>query len=275
MNIYVKIIEDSLYKGSRLTTFEICLPKVILAEFNTHRVFSRNFSSSRAIPVKKLTQQDSFKPLYWGKNQAGMQASTEEIENISEAEKIWQDAIDYCKNASEKLADLGLHKQWSNRLNDWHTMTKGIVTSSYWDNFFELRSHPDAQPEIKMLSDMMLNKYNSSTQKILQYGDYHLPYTLPEERETLNIETLAKCSAARCARVSYLTHDNEKPSIEKDLELYTRLVGSEPIHASPTEHQAVAGLSCNNGNFNSNWGQFRKFIETKNESEFFKDFRTK
>ena len=66
MNISAKVIRDSISEYNRITTIEISLPKILLAEFGTHRVFSRSFSSSRAIPTAKLLQQDYFEPLFYG-----------------------------------------------------------------------------------------------------------------------------------------------------------------------------------------------------------------
>ena len=79
--INAKIVADSMSpEGVRLTTLQLRYPRFILAEFNTHRVFSRNSSSSRAIPVKKMLEQvqtDPAMPVWWGKNQPGMQAREE------------------------------------------------------------------------------------------------------------------------------------------------------------------------------------------------------
>ena len=266
MEIYAKIIEDSISKDNkRITTMQIHFPKCLTAEFNTHRVFSRNFSSSRAIPVSKLTEIDSFYPLYYGENQSGMQAKKTEIENVSEAEKIWLDAIEYCKNASLKLSELGLHKQWSNRLNDWHTMSTGIVTSTEWNNFFMLRDHPDAQPEIQELAIKMKEAINSSIPKLLNYGEWHLPYVTKVERETIELSDLKKISAARCCRVSYLKQDGTNPSIEDDLKLFNRLAGAIPKHYSPLEHQATPCVSFLDGIYSGNfkgWVQFRRLDES-------------
>ena len=44
------------------------MPRIILAEFNTHRLFSRNSASSRAIPFKKMVQsvlENPFIPIAW------------------------------------------------------------------------------------------------------------------------------------------------------------------------------------------------------------------
>lgn len=280
MNIYAKIIKDSIYRESRLTTFEVCFPKVLLAEFNTHRVFSRNFSSSRAIPVSKMTDdnQDFFEPSFWGKNKAGMQSDDEEITDIDTAKKMWYDAVQYSRTISNELMKLGVHKQWANRLNDWHVMAKGIVSSTDYDNFFSLRCHESAQPEIRILAECMRNEYLNNTPCEMKANQYHLPYINNDEYEKYDIKNLVKFSVARCARVSYKLHDNSDPNPEKDFELYNRLVGSKPIHASPAEHQAKATLlwppytdHTQSGNFNNNWKQYRKFIETNTEEEFFND----
>ena len=78
MTTFAKIIADSISEtGERLTTVQVKFHRYILSEVNTHRVFSRNYSSSRAIPISKLIEQvrkDPAMPVYWGKNKAGMQA---------------------------------------------------------------------------------------------------------------------------------------------------------------------------------------------------------
>ena len=49
------IAADSInVKGKRITTFIVTMPRIVLAELNTHRVFSRNSASSRAIPFTKM-----------------------------------------------------------------------------------------------------------------------------------------------------------------------------------------------------------------------------
>ena len=273
MNISAKIIADSVSEtGKRITTLQVQFPKAILAEFLTHRVFSRNFSSSRAIPVNKVAQLDYFEPVYWGKNKEGMQAKLEEIENKEEAEKIWNDAIKYCRNSSLKLAELGLHKQWSNRIMDWFIMVNGIVTSTEFDNFFTLRIHADAQPEINLLASKMKEAMDNSTPKLLHNYEWHLPYVLEEEKDYYKNHSdhyiLPKISAARCCRVSYLKHDGQKPSIEDDLIRFNKLAGSTPKHYSPLEHQATPdeiilgeySYPRFHGNF-VGWIQFRKLDE--------------
>jgi hypothetical protein len=73
--VRARILLDSVSSaGIRLTTLEVEFPRYLLAEFNTHRQFSRNFRSSRAVPVERMLteiEQHPFVPLYFGKNQPG------------------------------------------------------------------------------------------------------------------------------------------------------------------------------------------------------------
>jgi thymidylate synthase ThyX len=141
--------------------------------------------------------------------------------------------------------------------------TKTIVTSTEWENFFQLRCHKDAQPEIKVLADLMLEIYLRNIPDKLKYGEWHLPYVTDIEFIDYPLDDCIKMSSSRCARVSYLTHDGKVPSKEKDFKLYEDLVGSIPIHASPTEHQATPTKDTKfNKNFRG-WKQHRADIEHK------------
>ena len=266
--IEVKIILDSISpKNIRITTFELKYPRFILSEFNTHRVFSRNSASSRAIPVIKLIKDvinDPVIPVFWGKNIPGMQAK-EELTGLKKKLSIflWKFSRYPACFFAYILTKIGLHKQIANRIIEPWMYTKTIVTATELNNFFELRCHKDAQPEIKVLADQMREIYNRSIPKNLKYGEWHLPYIMDDERFNYPIEQLIKISTARCARVSYLTHDGKIPSVEKDFKLYDDLVGSVPIHASPTEHQATPTKDTK---FHKNfigWKQHRADIEDK------------
>jgi len=279
-----KVIEDTRWGESRLTTLQLRYPRLIHSEFMTHRVFSRNASSSRAIPVKKIIEQVLSKPampIHWGKNVSGMQAK-EELSPVDclHAMDLWNIAAKDAAKTATEMMNLGLHKQVANRILEPFQFMNVIVTSSKWTNFFELRDHPDADPNICHLAKHMKRAMEEHEPRRVAFDDtrnalFHLPYVSTEEREQLTVSVLAKISAARCARVSYLTHDGENPVIEKDLELYERLVGSAPMHASPVEHQAKAlvreeeinGRNMS-GNFDKYWGQFRKYIEVGEPQEF-------
>jgi thymidylate synthase ThyX len=284
----VKIIEDSHagYEKDRLTTFQLSYPRFCHAEFLTHRVFSRNASSSRAIPIHKMIESvknSPAMPVHWGQNQSGMQADNE-ITDTSKAVELWLEAAASACHHAEKLNTLGLHKQVVNRILEPFQYIHVVVTASDYSNFFKLRSHKDAQPEIKLLSDMMMESYNKNKPKDISNGGLHLPYILEEEFGLYSVEELLKMSTARCARVSYLTHDNKKPSYDNDMKLFHRLITSEPMHASPTEHQArtwfdhehelsLAVRKGFSGNFNnSKFFQYRKYLEHEKNYEYYKNF---
>ena len=267
--ITAKVIEDSIAEnGVRLTTLQLCYPRFIHAEFMTHRVFSRNASSSRAIPVAKMIEQvrnDPAMPIHWGKNQAGMQANEELAPMAQEgARQLWMQAARDAASVAQVMADVGLHKQVANRILEPYQYMHVIVTATEWENFFELRNHPDAQPEIHALAKVMHFALAESRPVQRQENDWHLPYVTRAERVAFNndLDLLLKLSAARCARVSYLTHDGQTPSVEKDVALYDRLVGSKPLHASPIEHQATPLPEADmwSGNFRG-WLQNRKIVE--------------
>lgn len=241
---YAKIILDSITtKGDRLTTMEVEMHRFVLPEFNTHRMFSRNSASSRAIPISKqirMVRHDPATPILWGRNQPGMQAG-DEIDDPDTAEKIWLKASKSAVKQAEKLERMGVHKQVVNRLLEpfmWH---KVIVTATSWDGFFEQRCSPLAQPEIRAVADEMKLAMDNSEPQNIYAGEFHLPYLLDEEKY-LDTRSKIKISIARCARVSYLNHDGAV-DIQKDFDLFEKLATAEPPHWSPMEHVATpAGL---------------------------------
>lgn len=236
------VVADSVSPaGVRLTTIEVTLHRFVLAELNTHRVFSRNSASSRAIPVKKQLARvvdDPALPVEFGANQRGMQAGEPLTgEDHDAALTAWLEARDHAVAAVEQLQELGVHKQVTNRILEpfmWHTV---IVTATEWDGFWEQRCSPLAQPEIRVAAEAMQAAYDDSTPSEVGLGQWHTPY-LRDEDGDLDDETARQVSAARCARVSYLTHDGRR-DIDKDLELYERLVTARPPHWSPLEHVAT------------------------------------
>jgi len=263
MTITAQIIADSISpEGIRLTTLQLRYPRFIHAEFMTHRDFGRNASSSRAIPVKRMIEdlrRDPAMPVFWGSNQPGMQAGTE-LTGISldSTKAQWLMGMEVAIHHAEMLMNYGLHKQIANRILEPWAHINVVVTTTNWENFFTLRRHSDAQPEIKVLADTIWLAMNQSTPKNLQPGEWHLPYVgendFSSARHVLKTgritrdepmydelvdKILKKVSVARCARVSYLTHDGRATTVEEDLALFERLMGAQPLHASPAEHQAT------------------------------------
>lgn len=253
-----KIVADSISPNEdRLTTMEVVMHRFVLAEFNTHRVFSRNSASSRAIPIEKRMSavlNDCAFPLKWGRNQKGMQAEEElSFEESCKARGLWERAATNAVLIAQELRELGLHKQVTNRLLEpflWHTV---VVSSTEWDNFFTQRCSPLAQPEIRQTAEAMREALRASKPQLVSYGEYHLPYVQDDEK-SLDLLKQVKFSVARCARVSYLTHDGVR-SHEKDFELYERLRSASPPHASPFEHVARPS-NLATGNFKG-WLQLR------------------
>ncbi|WNL50675.1 thymidylate synthase [Ruegeria phage RpAliso] len=289
MTIEAKIIAHSrsCYHASEhlgpvpdLITFQLRYPRFIHAEVMTHRLFSRNASSSRAIPVKRMIQDvidDPAMPIHWGKNQRGMQAEHEHDAGVpipfpvhaTGLSVVWEDCLHTPKGAwlhardnavkvAKSFDAAGYHKQVVNRILEPFTHINVIVTASGFDNFFWLRRHPDAQPEIKALADAMWDALQASTPKVLYPGEWHLPYVTDEDRANYGLSDLIRVSVARCARVSYMTHDGRKPDFEEDRALYERLVGGEPLHASPAEHQAMIDTPS--------WGEHTAFWDNASKS---------
>ncbi len=290
--ISAAVIADSIGPESpRLTTMLLRYPRCIHAEFMTHRVFSRNASSSRAIPVERLiadVERDPFVPLHWGKNQKGMQANEECDEPITltdigtneqwqvDREEAWLNLMADAVRIARAYSKAGYHKQIVNRLLEPWAHINVLVTGTQWSNFLALRDHKDAEPHIQLLAKEVRKAFEGSVPKKLGMGEWHLPFVEEWDRTQMlgttqlrSNETLIKVSVARCARTSYLTYEGSKPTIEQDLALYERLVGSEPLHASPAEHQATPdrlktiGSGWSKEHLHGNllgWQQFRKML---------------
>lgn len=242
MKTSAKVIADSIStSGVRITTMELCYQRFIHSEFMTHRMFSRNASSSRAIPIHKMIDQvrdNAAMPTHWGKNQPGMQAR-EEIDDVASAKESWLFGSSLAIGTAKVLNDAGLHKQIANRGLEAYQWIKVIVTATEWDNFFKVRLHKDAQPEMMVLAEHMKKAMDESIPVELQPGEWHLPYVDLGDFDDSGdpISEAIKCSIARCARVSYLNHDNSAPDIAKDIALADMLLAAG--HLSPFEHIAT------------------------------------
>lgn len=247
--IKATIIKDSIANGISITTFELEYPRFIHSELMTHRVFSRNAASSRAIPIAKMNENimtNPAMPIHWGKNQSGMQAKEELDEDTkSKAMYEWKFAKNDAVMHAERLAAMALHKQAVNRLTEPFQHMKTVVTATEWENWYELRAHPDAQPEIQELATKMRVAHIGSEPQDLKHGDWHLPYVHTEYVENrltysvddvmLTLEDAKKVSVSCCAQVSYRKNDT---TLDKAEVIYDKLCTMKPFHASPFEHQA-------------------------------------
>jgi thymidylate synthase ThyX len=284
-----RVLLDSVSPdGHRLTTIEVTCHRFVLAEFNTHRVFSRNSASSRAIPVAKQIEKvrkHPAIPVVFPAEQKGMQGGEALSDALLDtAESVWRHGANSAVEHAEALVDLGVHKSVVNRFLEpflWHTI---IVSATDWEGFWRQRCSSDAQPEIRVAAEAMKAAYNASTPTPLAHGEWHTPLIQPDEDEVFwadlclsqwtdlsGAELRKRVSTARCARVSYLTHDGKR-DIEADLTLYDRLVTADPGHWSPLEHVAtpcgntayVPGaanvIHVHPGNF-TGWDQHRHEVE--------------
>jgi thymidylate synthase ThyX len=279
--IEVKIIADSISNsGVRLTTFVLKYPRFFHSEFMTHRVMSRNASSSRAIPLHKEIEEvvnNPAIPLSFLKNKPGMQGG-DPLEDQQSAVNLWLEARDKAVECAKKMQDMNIHKQFANRILEPFTHISVVVTATDYINFFGLRYHQDAQPEILELAKKMYQAYNANTPDKLNDGEWHLPFITNKDWEEAKatctnqneaLQQVLKRSAARCARVSYRNHDGTNTTLAQDLTLYDRLINSTPAHCSPVEHQAMACSDPNirSGNFKG-WVQYRQGIKGQNIVSF-------
>lgn len=286
--IEARVIANSISpQGIKLPTLMLRYPKFIHGELMTHRVFSRNASSSRAIPVRKMLYEvrsayERVMPVSWPAEQKGMQGGDElEGQALSNAQAGWVRAALYAADQAEAMVKAGLHKSLANRILEPFSHINVLVTSTEWDNFFGLRLDRAAQPEMRALAVAMWEALKGSTPRLLLPGQWHLPFVSDEEMAEKDwsddpVGYHIKVSVARCARVSYLSNDTGKRStVEEDLKLYDRLMANGTKHASHAEHQAtpdryvVTGTRSSlysdwtspheHGNFKG-WRQYRKMI---------------
>lgn len=316
--ISAKVIADSKNEfGNRITTLEVIMPRIVLAEFNTHRMFSRNSASSRAIPFKKMVeavQINPFIPIAWQKDHKGMQGTkyiTKQY-NLDTTIFDWLRARDEAirfatvlnlgfepDGEDDSILVDGVTKQLCNRLLEPFMYHKVIITATEFENFFNLRcpqyfgkfrswkdasnlsgatfetlfinriNNSQAEIHIQAVAECMWDAMNESTPKLLEAGEWHIPYgdnitkedllkyTVKSNKFTITgdfdinfdnneefdkyfIEQKVKIAVARCARVSYTVVGEEGKAADyaKDIILYDRL--AESGHWSPFEHVAKA-----------------------------------
>lgn len=271
--IVARVVADSISEsGKRITTMEVEFHRFILAENNTHRAFSRNAASSRAITILKqiaMINEKPAMPIFYGEDQKGMSAENElSDEKQVLAESIILEMRDFCAMKVLQLKEeCNLHKQTANRyIEPWQTV-KGVITATEWNNFFYLRDHKDAQPEIAELARCMKAAMDDSEPELLRAGEWHTPYVEhirdalgnlmyvpfdyedmdcdhPDYNKTrvlpvMSTEDALKVSSSCCAQVSYRLLNQ---SLKKAVEIYGDLVDSKPVHASPFEHQGTTML---------------------------------
>lgn len=248
--------------GGKVAAMLMRYPRWIHAEGRTHRLLSiseeetrtpslmedrnlsRNAASSRAIPVAKIIQSildDPAVPLYWGKNQRGMQADEEfSATEAYELERQWlQDMYDAIGKA-EWYDKKGVHKQIVNRILEPYSHITVVVSATNWSNFLTLRDHTAAEPHIQLLARRTREVLETMIYNDLQPGEWHLPFVTHPERMEYRHEACLKLSVARCASTSYKTVEGFDMTLETAARIHDGLLSAQPIHASPAEHQCYA-----------------------------------
>lgn len=267
-NISAQVIAQSMNaEGQVITTFELEYPRIIHSELMTHRLFSRNAASSRAIPVKTLIEmvrKEPAAPVRFGQHQPGMQDQGVEYDALIGAgysgREWWNLAALSAANFAEQMAEAGYAKQVCNRLLEPFQRMKTVLTATEYENFWWLRDDADADPTIEALAKVMFEAYEASTPELLAPGQWHTPYvdhvyeniglegddvlvfagysTTDENGDTimLSLEEALAISSSCCAQVSYRRLNATK---DKALDIYGRLLTGRKVHASPFEHQAT------------------------------------
>jgi phage gp37-like protein len=196
-----------------------------------------------------LVRNNPAMPVHWGKNQPGMQAK-EELDEVQKAavKSLWIVAAEHSASIANTMSQAGLHKQVTNRILEPYQMIKVVLTSTQFNNFYWLRDHPDAQPEIAELAKRMYLVHSEASPSYLEANEWHVPYVetardrhdilryYDENANEIPLEQALKLSASLCAQVSYRKNNQD---LEKANEIFQKLIESEPCHASPTEHQAT------------------------------------
>lgn len=275
----VHVVAASSHKGMHVTTLELEYPRIIHSEMMTHREFSRNAASSRAIPVKTMInniRKNMFVPVYWGKNQSGMQAK-EELTGVRRflAKSLWIIGGHINLLGATLLNAVGVHKQLANRNLEYISYMKTIVTSTSFDNFLALRDHEDAQPEIQVVAKKLRIALDNCEREELAEGEWHTPYVEHHRDNMGNLRygkgistaTAKKISVSRIAQVSYRKADCTE---DKAIKIFNQLATSVPLHASPFESvltpiipfstAGVTALSISGHRLSGNskgWSQYR------------------
>jgi thymidylate synthase ThyX len=301
--ITAEIIADSTnWKGDRLTSFILVIPRIVLAEFNTHRAISRNSASSRAIPLKtmiKKVMKEPFIPIAFQKDHSGMQG-TEYFTGFKASliKQLWLTSRNFAVLSAKLLNAVGVTKQLANRILEPYLYHTIIATATEWENFIALRAHSAAEIHINDVALKMLDCLNKSYPILLKEGEWHVPFgermpdtklvrflkdnvfhgripelgedsLFPVPREEYAREYWAlkvKIATARCARVSYLNFEGSD-DYNKDVKLHGALASMG--HWSPFEHCAQAmgeGVEDWSGNLRG-FVQYRKTFYGENKRD--------
>jgi hypothetical protein len=258
----IEILADSLNvaTGDRITTFLLKrFPYTLVQEPSTHRILrwsghcvsgdlnpfgetvSRSSASSRAIPISKIIErilEDPFIPT-WTAKQKGMQGKFDALDKgqIAVANDGWRKCMYAAIEQARILDEAGIHKQHANDLLKPYMRIPILVTGTEWENFFNLRCNKKTvRPGFYEQAVAMKEAYNTSEPVALQPGQWHIPFSGRLD-DHLDLKTKLKIVTARCARLSYASHDGVFDR-DRDISLHDTLLKEK--HSNPFEHSAMA-----------------------------------
>lgn len=272
--IQVEVVLKSINvcNGQKIVTFKRTYPRIIHAEMLKHSMTKCNTASSRAIPVKTMNEtilDEVAMPVRFGQNQAGMQDKGDKhdapvvIDGVAyRPQEAWSYAAKQAVKVSNAFAEAGYHKQVCNRLTEPFQFTVDVFTATELANLFWLRCDKDADPTAQVLAELMYEAYmDEDDWQCLTEGEWHLPFVECKHvdgeqsfftwdvdtsgtetdgfmyEQPLTLEEAKKISMSVCAQASYRKADS---SLEKALTVEQRLFTGNKVHASPSEHQAMA-----------------------------------
>jgi hypothetical protein len=192
-----------------LRTLQLRYPRIIHAEFMTHREFSRNARSSRAVPATVMlseVQSAPFIPDHWSQNQPGMQAANEDhnapimlpfhpgtmrpsMENELFAhtrEQAWLLARSFSLIIAQAFAGAGYHKQIFNRVVEPYSYIDTLFSTTSLANFYHLRRDKAAEPHMRDLAEAIYIADNESPVQLFSYDQWHLPFMSPTDYENID-----------------------------------------------------------------------------------------
>lgn len=227
LNYEVELLAYTKGPISSIATFRLKYPRIVHAELMTHRVFSRNASSSRAVPsvtVQSEVKNDPAIPRKFQENKSGMQGGQEL--DFGHWKREWIKASEEVTQIANRFA--GCHKQIVNRITEPFSFINVIVTSTEWDNFFNLRCTDLADPTFEEVALMIREVLQKST---AVEREWHIPYFNPD----INIEKNLIVSTTKAAKISY-NKDRMECSMEEYEKRHNQLLSD--FHLSPFEHCA-------------------------------------
>lgn len=126
----------------------------------------------------------------------------------------------YLKSKKEWFKQQNAYDNYKPTNSDWLKINKG-----------------NAEIHIMALAESIYDNLNESKPRLIQPGEWHIPFYNTLKDTDLTEEEKVKCSVAMAARTSYTVVGDEKElNFNNLLSLHNRLLIQEPPHSSPFEH---------------------------------------